>query len=212
MTLTKTLTRIGNGTTLHLPLTMAPEDTLPRMRTMVVVVVGMAVIPILIRTAATDGPHSPRTMIITIGMRLLSTLHDSAMIEDIHSLATMKRCIGMGIGLDDLFPATAVEPTHCPETMVMDTRIIEAGVTPRAGHTQFTTTMCDKQTLITTPITTVPPTVHLETLDPPSWTITMDIDRTQSVYRMAETDSLCPRRGPIDLKGARRKSRASYGR
>ena len=172
--MTENLTRIGNGTTVHLPLTMVTEATPPQMRTTVAalpqmritVVAGMAVIPTLIRTAATDGPHLPRTTIIEIDMSTISSLLHSAMIAETRFPAAMKRRMCTGTTLDHLLTAATLGGIHFPGIMVMNTPIIEAVATPRAGHTQITATMSDEQMPITMAITTAPPTVHLETVDP----------------------------------------------
>ena len=181
--MTETLTRIGNGTILRRPLTTATEDTLPQMRTMVVV--AMAIIPTLIHTAAMDGPHLPRTMIIVIGMRTISSLLHSVIIKDIHFLVATKRRTYTGTSLDHLIPATTVGAIHFPEIMVPNTPTIEAVATPRAIHTQITTTMPDKQVIMTMPTTTVPLTAHLETVDHHTRTPTIDRGNTRALHRMA---------------------------
>ena len=174
--MTETSTRIGNGTTtLRLPLTPATEDTLPQMRDMVVVVT--AIIPTLIRTAARDGPHSPRTTIIVIGTRATSSLLHSATVEETRFLAATKRLSGTGTSLDHLLPATTVGAIQSPETMVVNTpTLIEAVATPRVAYTRITITM---------PTTTVPPTAHLNTADPHTGIPTIDREYTRALHRMA---------------------------
>ena len=182
-TMTETLTRIGNGTILRRPLATATEDTLPRMRTMVVV--GMAIIPTLIHTAAMDGAHSPRTTITVIGMRTISSLLRSAMIEGIHFPTATKMLTCTGTSLDHLIPATTAGAIHFPEIMVPNTPTIEAVATPRATHTQITTTRPDKEVIMTMPTTTDPLMAHLETVDHHTRTPTIDRGNTRALHRMA---------------------------
>ena len=172
--MTETSTRIGNGTTVRLPVTLATEDTLPQMGAMVVVVT--AIIPTRIRTAARDGPHSPRTTIIVIGTRAISSLLHSATVEGIHSLAATKRPSVTRTSLDHL-PTTTAGAIDCPETMVANTlTLIEAVATPRAAYTQI---------IITMATSTVLPTAHIQTADPHTGTPTIDREYTRALHRIA---------------------------